>query len=142
MVANPDAPGYAAQLARGATTLTEAWDANPRSSQNHFMLGHAEEWFYRSLAGIDFDLSRPVGQQIVLRPTVAGDIASARASYRSVVGAIVSSWKIAGGKLLYDVEIPVNMSATVYLGGEARQVESGRHHFEIPYLREAEERDR
>jgi len=142
MVANPDAPGYAAQLARGATTLTEAWDANPRSSQNHFMLGHAEEWFYRSLAGIDFDLSRPPGRQIVLRPTVVGDIASVRASYRSVVGAIVSSWKIAGGKFLYDVEIPANTSAVVYLGGEARQVESGRHHFEIPYLGDPQEKDR
>ena len=133
MIANPEAPSYAAQLAAGATTLTEAWDANPRSSQNHFMLGHAEEWFYRSLAGIDFDLSRPPGQQIVLRPTPVGDITSARATYRSVLGAIVSSWKIAGGKFLYDVEIPANASATVYLGGESRQTPSGRHHFEIPY---------
>ena len=43
LLSNPDAPSYASQLARGATSLTEAWDANPRSSQNHFMLGHAEE---------------------------------------------------------------------------------------------------
>ena len=133
MIANPDAPSYAAQLAAGATTLTEAWDANPRSSQNHFMLGHAEEWFYRSLAGIDFDLSRPPGQQIVLRPMPVGDITSARATYRSVLGVIGSSWKIADGKFLYDVEIPANASATVYLGGESRQAPSGRHHFEIPY---------
>jgi hypothetical protein len=130
MVANPDPPSYAGQLARGATTLTEAWDAGPRSSQNHFMLGHAEEWFYRSLAGIDFDLSRPRGQQIVLRPKTIGDITSARATYRSVLGAIVSSWKIEDGKFVYDVEIPANTSATVYLGGVARQVPSGRHHFE------------
>jgi hypothetical protein len=133
MIANPDPPSYAAQLAHGATTLTEAWDANPRSSQNHFMLGHAEEWFYRSLAGLDFDLSRARGQQILLRPTAAGDVTSARASYRSAIGFIVSSWKIAGGKFVYDVEIPANASATVYLGGVARQVPSGRHHFEIPY---------
>jgi len=43
MLANPDPPSYAGQLAAGATTLTEAWDCNPHSSQNHFMLGHAEE---------------------------------------------------------------------------------------------------
>jgi len=97
------------------------------------MLGHAEEWFYRSLAGIDFDLSRPPGQQIVLRPMPVGDITSARATYRSVLGVIGSSWKIADGKFLYDVEIPANASATVYLGGESRQAPSGRHHFEIPY---------
>src|ERR1017187_7115749 len=46
------APSYAGQIARGATALTEAWDANPNSSQNHLMLGHIEEWFYAGLAGI------------------------------------------------------------------------------------------
>ena len=53
MLARNDSPSYGYQLQRGATTLTEAWDTNPRSSQNHFMLGHAEEWFYRGLAGIN-----------------------------------------------------------------------------------------
>ncbi|HEX2970723.1 MAG TPA: family 78 glycoside hydrolase catalytic domain, partial [Tepidisphaeraceae bacterium] len=40
LVCQPDGPGYAYQLRHGATTLTEAWDANPASSQNHCMLGH------------------------------------------------------------------------------------------------------
>jgi hypothetical protein len=40
-------PSYGAQLAAGATSLTEAWDADPHSSLDHFMLGGAEEWFYR-----------------------------------------------------------------------------------------------
>ena len=47
-----EAPSYGAQLLAGATTLTEAWDANPVQSQNHFMLGHIEEWFYSGLAGL------------------------------------------------------------------------------------------
>lgn len=42
-----DPPSYGSQLEAGATSLTEAWDANPKSSQDHFMLGGAEEWFYR-----------------------------------------------------------------------------------------------
>jgi len=134
LLVNPESPSYAAQLLRGATSLTEAWDGNPHSSQNHFMLGHAEEWFYSSLAGIDFDLSRPPWQQIILRPQVVGDIASARATYRSVLGTIVSSWKIERGRLVYDIEIPANASAVVYVpsGGApaARRVESGRYHFE------------
>jgi hypothetical protein len=68
MLSRTDSPSYGYQLAQGATTLTEAWDANPRHSQNHFMLGHAEEWFYRGLAGIDFDLSRPEEQWLRIRP--------------------------------------------------------------------------
>jgi hypothetical protein len=54
MLSRTDSPSYGFQLSKGATTLTEAWDTNPASSQNHFMLGHGEEWFYRGLAGIDF----------------------------------------------------------------------------------------
>jgi len=133
LLANPDPPSYAAQLLHGATSLTEAWDGNPRSSQNHFMLGHAEEWFYRALAGIDFDLSRPPGEQIILRPQPVGDLTGARATYRSVLGGIAGSWKIEGGKFLYDIEIPANASALVYLpsaGAAPRRVESGRYHFE------------
>ena len=38
MLSRTDPPSYGDQLRRGATTLTEAWDANPNSSQNHFML--------------------------------------------------------------------------------------------------------
>jgi alpha-L-rhamnosidase len=47
-----DKPGYGYQLKKGATSLTEAWDAGRGSSQNHFMLGQIQEWFYHDLAGI------------------------------------------------------------------------------------------
>src|ERR1017187_10464190 len=49
MAVADSAPSYAGQIARGAPALTEAWDANPNSSQNHLMLGHIEEWFYAGL---------------------------------------------------------------------------------------------
>jgi hypothetical protein len=132
MLSNPEPPSYAAQLARGATTLTEAWDADPASSQNHFMLGHAEEWFYRYLAGIDFDASRPPDERIVLRPTPVGDIDSAQAKYQTPLGAVSSSWRRSGGRLDYDVEIPANATAKLLLPGQPpRQVRSGRHRFKI-----------
>jgi hypothetical protein len=132
MLSNPEPPSYAAQLARGATTLTEAWDADPASSQNHFMLGHAEEWFYRYLAGIDFDASRPPDERIVLRPTPVGDIDSAQAKYQTPLGAVSSSWRRSGGRLDYDVEIPANATAKLLLPGKPpQQIRSGRHHFKI-----------
>jgi hypothetical protein len=131
MLANPNPPSYAGQLVAGATTLTEAWDCNPHSSQNHFMLGHAEEWFYRYLAGIDFDLSRPAGEQIILRPTPVGDVTSARAAYRSVLGAISISWVRRDGKFICDFEIPVNASAKVILPGRTETFGSGSYHVEI-----------
>jgi hypothetical protein len=132
MLANPEAPSYAAQLTHGATTLTEAWDADPHSSQNHFMLGHAEEWFYRYLAGIDFDLSRKAGEQIVLRPTPVGDVTSAQAAYESPMGRIVSRWEKRGRRFAYDAELPPNSRATVILPGAAKKqmIGPGAHHFE------------
>ena len=55
MMLRKDPPSYGSQLEAGATSLTEAWDANPHSSQDHFMLGGAEEWFYQRLGGMDID---------------------------------------------------------------------------------------
>ncbi|WP_414648648.1 hypothetical protein [Edaphobacter sp.] len=70
-----DPPSYGSQLEAGATALTEAWDANPHSSQDHFMLGGAEEWFYRGLGRIDFDLSRPAkDERITIRPAVVDGV--------------------------------------------------------------------
>ena len=115
MLSRTDAPSYGFQLAQGATSLTEAWDASPRSSQNHFMLGHAEEWFYRHLAGIDFDVSRPEPERITIRPRLAGDISEAQASYDSVLGRIVSHWKREPGKVQLEVVVPPNSTATVHV---------------------------
>ena len=65
-------PGYGYQLARGATSLTEAWDANPRSSQNHFMLGQIIEWFYGDLAGLAPDPAFPGFKRVRIRPQPGG----------------------------------------------------------------------
>jgi alpha-L-rhamnosidase len=113
MLSRTDAPSYGYQLSKGATSLTEAWDANPLSSQNHFMLGHAEEWFYRGLAGIDFDMSRPPAERIIIRPSPVGDLTSASASYNSVLGRIVSNWTRKDGVFTLSVEIPPNTTALV-----------------------------
>jgi alpha-L-rhamnosidase len=109
MLTHTDKPSYGDQLAHGATTLTEAWDANPGSSQNHFMLGHAEEWFYRGLAGIRVDLSTDpsLNEQIFIQPAIVGDLTHVSASYRSRLGLVASAWTRDGNKLKMDVTLPV-----------------------------------
>ena len=108
-------PGYGYQLKMGATSLTEAWDANPSSSQNHFMLGQIMEWFYNDLAGIAPDPTGPGFKRIIIRPQPVGDVTWAKAAYHSVHGRIASEWKKADGKFILNVEIPANTTATVYL---------------------------
>ena len=127
MISQDDSPSYGYQLKSGATTLTEAWDTNPNSSQNHFMLGHIEEWFHRGLAGLDFDLSRPTAEKIKIRPMIVSDVTWARDVQDTVLGRIVSEWKRQDGKLTLDVTIPVNATATVYVQTSTGAVqESGR----------------
>lgn len=128
MLLRTDSPSYGYQLARGATSLTEAWDSSPHSSQNHFMLGHAEEWFYRGLAGIQFDLSRPPGEQIVIHPALLAAVPAASARYESVLGTIVSQWKHVPGAVELDVQIPPGAAALLQVPLEPNQsiLENGR----------------
>ncbi|MGP8260384.1 MAG: family 78 glycoside hydrolase catalytic domain [Acidobacteriaceae bacterium] len=110
MLTRTDKPSYGDQLAHGATTLTEAWDANPGSSQDHFMLGHAEEWFYRGLAGIQVNLvDWQLGGEtrFIIRPAIVGDLTHVSAIYHSKAGLVASAWTCDGDKLQMDVTLPV-----------------------------------
>ena len=123
MMMRKDPPSYGSQLEAGATSLTEAWDANPRSSQDHFMLGGAEEWFYRGLGGIDFDLSRPArDKRITIRPAGVEGVGWVRCSYESKVGRIESDWKKEGRSLAMEVTIPAGETATVWVPAEGNAV--------------------
>ena len=115
MLERTDAPSYGFQLSQGATALTEAWDANPTSSQDHFMLGHAEEWFYRGLGGISVDMSAQAPRQIVLRPQIVGKLSYVRTSYMSAFGPIESNWRRSPSRIEYEFTIPANASATAEL---------------------------
>jgi alpha-L-rhamnosidase len=121
-------PGYGYQLKMGATSLTEAWDANPTSSQNHFMLGQIMEWFYADLAGIASDPAGPGFKKIIIRPQPVGDVTWVKAAYDSVHGRIVCDWKKADDKFTLQLEIPANTTATVFVPAQnaGRVFESDR----------------
>jgi hypothetical protein len=110
-----DSPSYGYQLARGATALTEAWDANPSKSQNHFMLGHAETWLYGGLAGIRVDFDRPASSRIRIAPQAVAGLESTSARYKSVWGDIVSAWHRRTGRFYLEVEIPTGACARIEL---------------------------
>ena len=93
MNSRSDVPGYGYQLAKGATALTESWQALPDVSNNHFMLGHLMEWFYSGLAGIRQEEESVAFNKIKIYPVLVGDVTSAEAAYESSYGLIQSSWK-------------------------------------------------
>jgi alpha-L-rhamnosidase len=115
MMLRKDPPSYGSQLAAGATALTEAWDANPHNSQDHFMLGGAEEWFYRALGGIDVDMSRSVDERITIRPQMVSGLTWVKSSYDSVLGKITSEWSQEVGATAIDIAIPPGAAGTLIL---------------------------
>jgi len=117
-----DVPGYGYQLAKGATSLTESWQALSSVSNNHLMLGHLMEWFYAGLAGIRQSDSSIAFKNIVIRPEPVGDITSAKATYQSVHGLIASEWKKEDHEFKLKVTIPANTSATIYLPADSSSV--------------------
>jgi alpha-L-rhamnosidase len=126
MLSRTDSPSYGYQLARGATTLTEAWDTNPDSSQNHFMLGHGEEWFYRGLAGLQIDMARKPEDAIELKPTLVRGVNAASASYRSAMGEVRIAWHRSGSDLRVEVSVPPGAQAVLTLPRATDWQESGK----------------
>ncbi|MDP4211773.1 MAG: family 78 glycoside hydrolase catalytic domain [Bacteroidota bacterium] len=110
-----DVPGYGLQLKKGATALTESWNALEESSNNHLMLGHIMEWFYSGLAGISQQAGSVAFKQLIIRPEPVGDIVSAKGSFNTPYGMVISDWKKTDEGFLLHLIIPVNTSASVYL---------------------------
>lgn len=130
MLRRDDKPSYGEQLANGATSLTEAWDGERISSQNHFMLGHIESWFYRGLGGIDVNLGPDAKQAITIAPDWMCGLNGAKVRYTSVFGTIASDWRLDGKTWRLSVQIPVGTAASIRLpDGRQTQVGSGKHDF-------------
>ncbi len=110
-----DVAGYGLQLKKGATALTESWNALEESSNNHLMLGHIMEWFYSGLGGISQQPNSVAFKQLIIRPEPVGDITSAKAIFNTPYGQVVSDWQKKDDAFLLHLIIPVNASAGVYL---------------------------
>ncbi len=115
MNSRSDVPGYGYQIKKGATALTESWQGNRNSSNDHFMLGHLMEWFYNGLAGINQDSASVSYHRIMIRPEIVGNVTSVTASYDSPYGLITSEWNKSDTLLRLHTRIPVNCTAVVYL---------------------------
>lgn len=128
MNSNPAVPGYGYQLARGATALTESWQAYDNASNNHMMLGHLKEWFFSGLAGIRPAKDAVGFSQVEIRPQPAGNVISAKASHISPYGLIVSDWKKTSSSFELTTAIPANTTAVIYLPASKTSIitEGGR----------------
>jgi alpha-L-rhamnosidase len=126
-------PSWGYMLDKGATTIWELWNgdtANPwMNSQNHVMLlGDLLIWYYEHLAGIRNADGSNAFSQIELKPDFPTGLDYVNATYRSVRGPITSNWRKSGNNLLWDITIPFNSEAFVYIPATAQNAvyESGK----------------
>jgi alpha-L-rhamnosidase len=123
-------PSWGWWLLQGETTFQEEWGLGP--SRNHIFLGEIVAWFFKALAGIQVDPDRPGFEHIIIRPNFVRGLSYANASVETVHGKVSSAWKRVGDTVVFDLTIPPNATATVYLpDGKVHEVKAGTYHFTL-----------
>ncbi|QDH81299.1 Bacterial alpha-L-rhamnosidase [Echinicola soli] len=122
-----DYPSWGYSIENGSTSIWERWNSYTRedgfgggsgnnarmNSFSHYAFGAVAEWMFRYGLGID---TEGAGfRNIIIRPQINHRMKAMKGSYRSINGKIASGWKIEDGKLLMEIEIPVNTKAKVYI---------------------------
>lgn len=112
-----DRPGYGYQIKKGATSLTEKWDARigDFGSQNHFMSGQINEWLFNNLVGISPTESGPGFREFSIKPDFIKGLDYVKGYLNSISGDVQVAWKRISGRLELDVVVPANTHAMLYL---------------------------
>lgn len=110
-------PSWGWWIVNGATTLYENWpiDAKSDISMNHIMFGEIGAWLYKGLGGIKPNPDHVGFKNILLEPHFVDGLNAFEAVFNAPTGKIESSWKKENGKVLYQVTVPPNATATLRL---------------------------
>ncbi len=117
-------PSWGFEVVNGATTIWERWNSYIKgkgfennagmNSFNHYAFGSVNEWMFGNMAGIKVDQAGY--RTFTIKPEIApSGINYVRATYHSINGEIVSSWKREGNKISLQVSVPVNTKANVFI---------------------------
>ena len=126
-------PSWGYMISKGATTIWERWDYDtqgPGMNSEALLMqaGNLDAWFYQTLAGINYDREQPGFKHIILRPHLLGDLTWAKAHLDSPYGRIASHWERKAGRFTWNVTVPANTTATVYVPAKSAESvsESGK----------------
>ncbi len=129
-------PSWGYMVRNGATTIWELWNGNTAdpsmNSGNHVMLlGDLIIWEYEYLGGIR--ALEPGYKKIQLKPYPIDGLDFVNCTYNSVSGRIESNWKRNGKRFEWDISIPANTEAEVWIptskGYKVKNLGSGKYHF-------------
>ena len=118
-------PSWGWWIQNGATTLFETWKIETETlSRNHVMFGEISAWFYKTLGGINVDERNPGFNSVIIRPYFVKKLENFKAEYDSTNGMIISSWKCINDVIEFELTIPVNCEATLFLDNVISGIEN------------------
>ena len=135
IIQNTTYPSWGYSIEQGATTIWERWNSYSKdrgfgdvkmNSFNHYSLGACGEWMFRSMLGIETDGAG--FKKITMKPELGEGITWAKGHYDSIQGRIGSDWKIENKTFHWNITVPANTTATVYVPAKdaAAVTESGK----------------
>ena len=136
IAANDTYPSWGYMVRNGATTIWELWNGNTAdplmNSGNHVMLlGDLILWEYEYLGGIR--ALEPGYKKIQLKPYPIDGLDFVNCAYNSVSGRIESNWKRHGNRFEWEITIPANTEAEVWIptkkGYKIKTLGSGKYMF-------------
>ncbi|MBL7769101.1 MAG: family 78 glycoside hydrolase catalytic domain [Flavipsychrobacter sp.] len=116
-------PSWLYPVKMGATTIWERWDGQKPDSSfqnvgmnsfNHYAYGAIGEWMYEYITGIQADPSNPGFKHFIVMPHPGGKLTHAKASLQTAYGGLAAGWKMENDRLIMDITVPPNTTATVY----------------------------
>ncbi|MDR0541610.1 MAG: family 78 glycoside hydrolase catalytic domain [Dysgonamonadaceae bacterium] len=131
-------PGYGYFLAKGETAWPETWeiDEDKNSAKIHTGYTGISAWFIKSLAGIEPVAENPGYQTVSIRPRIIEKISFARAGVETPYGLVESGWEKDNGNIRFDIVIPADVKAHVYLPASRVEItESGNPLSQVKYIK-------
>lgn len=133
LLENEECPGWLFMPKFGATTVWEAWEGNSTISKgiaslNHYSKGAMVNWLFDTVCGIKVDGEN----HFIIAPKPGGTLTCAQATYESIYGAVSSRWFKTNWGGTYELTVPCNTSASVFLpDGSVHELNAGKHQFFI-----------
>jgi len=136
-------PSWFYSIDQGATTMWERWNSYTRdkgfgstgmNSLNHYAYGAIGQWMYERVAGLTPDPAKPGYRHFFVRPLIGPQLDWAKAELETPYGKAASSWRKQDGKLMLEIIVPPNTTATIQFPDlrADQTVTAGTHRYEIP----------
>ncbi len=122
-------PGYAHQVASGATALTESWQGPEgpaaQGSQNHFMLGIIDDWLTGTVCGLRQQAGSIGWRRVAIAPKLLQGVDWARTSFSSPTGEISVAWQRNARLVTVTATLPPGVSGSLAVKDTFMEIGTG-----------------